>query len=364
MNGAQTATQDVDYIIVGAGTAGCVLANRLSEDPNTSVLLLEAGGKDNYPWIKIPIGYLYTMNNPRTDWCFKTQPDKGLNGRSLNYPRGKTLGGCSSINGMIYMRGQAADYDHWRDLGNPGWSWQEILPYFKKSEDHFKGASQFHGSGGEWRVEQQRLSWPILDSVMQGAAQCGITQSDDYNDGNNEGFCYFEVNQKKGRRWSTADGFLRPALGRDNLTLLTQANVDTLLLEQKEVQGVEVIVKGQKQRFHARREVILTAGAIASPLLLQRSGIGDPNVLSAHGIDTQHELPGVGENLQDHLQIRTVFKIENGKTLNEQANSVWGKLKMGLQYAFNRSGPLSMAPSQMGGFAKSSEAYSSANIEY
>jgi choline dehydrogenase len=369
MNDTLIADFEADYIIIGAGTAGCVLANRLSADPTNKVLLIEAGGKDNYPWIKVPIGYLFTMNNPKTDWCLKTQPDPGLNGRALNYPRGKTLGGCSSINGMIYMRGQAADYDHWQQLGNEGWSWDNILPYFKKSEDHWAGASEIHGAGGEWRVEKQRLSWPILDSVMNAAKETGIPQAKDYNDGDNKGFCYFEVNQKKGRRWSSADAFLHPINHRENLTVLTHSEAEKLSLDDTCVTGVHLI-KGKKnqkkQRVYAkaRKEVILTAGAVASPLLLQRSGIAAKALLDSLDIEQLHELPGVGENLQDHLQVRMVFKLENTNTLNELSHSLIGKAKMGLQYALTRSGPLSMAPSQMGGFAKSSEEFKTANIEY
>lgn len=358
-----------DYIIIGAGTAGCVLANRLSKNPANKVLLIEAGGKDNHPWIKIPIGYLFTMNNPKTDWCFKTQAEEGLNGRVLNYPRGKTLGGCSSINGMIYMRGQSLDYDHWQSLGNDGWSWKDVLPYFKKSEDHWAGASEFHGAGGEWRVEKQRLSWPILDNVMQAAGEIGIAQSADYNNGDNLGFCYFEVNQKKGRRWSAADAFLHPIKSRKNLTILTHTQATRLQLSGKKVIGVHLLqgknLQNAKPCFaSASKEVILTAGAVASPMLLQRSGIADKALLDSLEIEQQHQLPGVGENLQDHLQVRMVFKLENTNTLNELSHSLLGKAKMGLEYAFFRSGPLSMAPSQMGGFAKSSDKYSSSNIEY
>ncbi|MEH6442376.1 MAG: GMC family oxidoreductase, partial [Oceanospirillaceae bacterium] len=369
MNDTLKADYQADYIIIGAGTAGCVLANRLSANPANKVLLIEAGGKDNYPWIKIPIGYLFTMNNPKTDWCFKTQADEGLNGRALNYPRGKTLGGCSSINGMIYMRGQAQDYDHWQALGNEGWSWDNILPYFKKSEDHWAGETKYHGAGGEWRVEKQRLSWPILDNVMQAAGEIGIAKSTDYNNGDNLGFCYFEVNQKKGRRWSSADAFLHPIAHRENLTVLTHTQAIRLQLDGKSVVGAHLIkgkdvTKGKAIYAKATKEVILTAGAIASPLLLQRSGIAAKALLDSLDIEQQHELPGVGENLQDHLQVRMVFKLDNANTLNELSHSLLGKAKMGLQYAISRSGPLSMAPSQMGGFAKSSEQFASSNIEY
>ncbi|MEO1018947.1 MAG: GMC family oxidoreductase N-terminal domain-containing protein [Pseudomonadota bacterium] len=353
-----------DYVIVGGGTAGCVLANRLSADPKVTVLLLEAGGKDDYFWIHVPIGYLYTMNNPRTDWCLKTEPEPGLNGRALAYPRGKVLGGCSSINGMIYMRGQARDYDQWRQLGNTGWSWDDILPYFKRSEDHHAGDTDMHGEGGEWRVEQQRLHWPILDAFRDAAEEVGIPKTDDFNTGNNEGSGYFEVNQRRGVRWSTAKGFLRPARSRANLRVLTKARATQLILENRTATGVAFLHERRSFRAQARGEVILTAGAVHSPHLLELSGIGDPDILREAGIDAVHALPGVGENLQDHLQMRAVFKIKRGRTLNEQANSLIGKMRMGLDYALFRRGPLSMAPSQLGLFAKSDPAKETPDLQY
>ena len=353
-----------DYVIVGAGSAGCVLANRLSSDPKVSVLLLEAGGKDNQLWIHIPIGYLYTQNNPRTDWCFKTEPEAGLNGRALNYPRGRVLGGCSSINGMIYMRGQARDYDHWRQLGNAGWAWDDVLPYFKRSEDYVLGADEAHGAGGEWRVEEMRLSWEILDAFRDAAAELGIPATADFNRGDNEGCGYFQVNQRNGVRWSTAKAFLRPALGRANLTVLTHAQAHRIAIEGGRAVAVEFRDRAGLRRAEARGEVLLASGAIGSPQLLQLSGIGPGALLAEHGIALRHELPGVGENLQDHLQIRMAYKVQNTRTLNERANSLWGRLGMGLEYLLWRGGPLTMAPSQLGCFAKSDPSRETPNLEY
>ncbi|AZD85390.1 GMC type oxidoreductase [Pseudomonas chlororaphis subsp. aureofaciens] len=353
-----------DYIVVGAGPAGCLLANRLSANPAHRVLLLEAGGRDNYPWIHIPVGYLFCIGNPRTDWCFKTEAEPGLQGRSLSYPRGKVLGGCSSINGMIYMRGQAGDYQRWAADGNPGWNWQDVLPLFCKSENHFAGDSQFHGVAGEWRVERQRLSWPILDAFRTAAEQSGIASVDDFNGGDNEGCGYFQVNQKAGVRWNAAKAFLKPIRQRPNLTVLTGVEVDRVLLENGRAAAVSARHQGQPQTFKARREIILSAGAIGSPSILQRSGIGPAALLQRLGIGVAHELPGVGGNLQDHLQLRLIYKLENARTLNQIAGSLWGKMGMGLRYLYDRSGPLSMAPSQLGAFARSGPEQTSANLEY
>ncbi len=353
-----------DYVIVGAGTAGCVLANRLSADPRVNVLLLEAGGSDNYHWVHIPVGYLYCMGNPRTDWMMKTAPEPGLNGRSLAYPRGKVMGGCSSINGMIYMRGQAADYDGWRQMGNVGWGWDDVLPYFRKSEDHHDGSSDLHGQGGEWKVSKQRLSWEILEAFQRAADEFGIPRSDDFNAGTNEGHGYFEVNQNKGVRWNAVKAFLRPVLNRPNLQIIKNAHVERIVLEGKRAVGIEYLQRGNRHQARAAREVLLCAGAINSPKLLEHSGIGRPDLLSDLGIEVAHESPGVGENLQDHLQIRTVFRVANTVTLNQKANSLLSKVAMGLEYALRQSGPLSMAPSQLGMFTKSESWLETPDLEY
>jgi len=353
-----------DYIIVGAGTSGCLLANRLSADPKNRVLLLEAGGKDDYFWIRVPVGYLFTMNNPRTDWCFSTEASTGLNGRSLNYPRGKVLGGCSSINGMIYMRGQARDYDHWRQLGNSGWGWDEALKYFKRSEGHVLGENEMHGGNGEWRVEGQRLSWEILDAFRDAAAETGIPNTDDFNTGNNEGCGYFEVNQKQGVRWSAADAFLHPIKSRANLTILTESHVNKLQFDGNKVVGVKFWRGNDLFEASVSGEIILASGAIGSPQIMQASGISSGALSQKIGIQNIIELPGVGENLQDHLQMRLVFKVKNTKTLNLRANSLFGKIGMGLEYFLFKRGPMTMAPSQLGGFAKSDKNKETPNLQY
>jgi len=376
-----------DYIVCGGGTAGCLLANRLSADATKQVLLIEAGGNDDYLWVHIPVGYLYCIGNPRTDWLFSTDADPGLNGRSLRYPRGKVLGGCSSINGMIYMRGQARDYDGWGagdGFGaNPGWSWAECLPNFLKHEDFYKGADAMHASpgfdasgrrgGGEWRVEKQRLRWDVLDAFAEAAQQAGIPHSEDFNRGDNEGVGYFHVNQKAGIRWNATKAFLRPAQkARQNLQVWTGAQIGRVLTERRDgalvAVGVEALpVDGAapvQARVRAGGEVILSAGAIGTPQILQLSGIGDPALLSAHGIPVSHAMPGVGANLQDHLQIRAVYAVSGVKTLNRMANAWWGKALIGMEYALRRSGPMSMAPSQLGAFTRSDPSQPHANLEY
>ena len=369
-----TSPETFDYVIVGAGTAGCLLANRLSADPSVSVLLLEAGGRDDYLWIHIPVGYLYCIGNPRTDWMFNTEADPGLGGRTIRYPRGRVLGGCSSINGMIYMRGQRADYDGWAALGNPGWAWDEVLPWFRAHEDYHRldggGVDALHGHGGEWRVEAQRLSWTILDAFRQAADEAGIPPTDDFNRGDNFGCGYFEVNQRRGVRWNASKAFLRPVKERPNLQVVCHARIDRLLRSDDgsgRVVGVECKLgegSGVSKRFLSRAEVVLAAGAVGSVQILQRSGIGPAPVLARAGVQVGTALAGVGENLQDHLQLRMIYKVSGVPTLNEQANSVWGRVRMGLQYLVSRSGPMAMSPSQLGAFALSDPRHERANVEY
>jgi choline dehydrogenase len=361
--------REYDFVIIGAGTAGCVLANRLSANPDVEVLLLEAGGKDNYFWINIPVGYLYTIANPRTDWCYNIEADPGLNGRSIGYARGKVLGGCSSINAMIYMRGQKSDFDYWESLGNRGWGWDEVLPVYKKSEDYQHGADEFHGAGGEMRVEERRVNWEILDAWRDAAAECGIPKIEEFNRGDNFGNAYFQMNQKRGTRWSGTKAYLRPVMSRPNLKVITNAHVEKLIIDSETdkpcATGVQLRTGDlPSQVMNARQEVILSAGSIGSPQILQLSGVGPGALLAAKGIDVVHDLAGVGENLHDHLQVRSVYKVNNTVTLNQRANSLIGKAMMGLEYLIFKTGPLTMPPSQLGAFAKSDPEQASANIEW
>ncbi len=355
--------ESFDFIIVGAGSAGCVLAHRLSADPANKVLLLEAGGKDWSPWLHIPVGYFKTMHNPAFDWCYLTEPDPGIAGRRLQWPRGKVLGGSSALNGLIYVRGQAEDYDRWAELGNPGWGFEDVLPYFKKSEDNQRGADQFHGTGGPQKVSDLRLRRPIAEHFVKAATEIGIPFNEDYNGVEQEGVAYFQQTAYRGFRWSTAKSFLRPAKGRPNLEIVTRAQVTSLVLDGQRVSGINYRHGGQIKTAHANAEVILSAGAINSPQILQCSGIGDPLQLQQAGVEVAHALEGVGKNLQDHLQIRLVFKT-NQRTLNDELNNPLKRMLVGMQYLLTRSGPLTLAASQVAIFTRSSESVDRPDIQF
>jgi choline dehydrogenase len=364
MTGATPIDGEYDYIIVGAGSAGCILANRLSADAGKRVLILEAGGRDNWIWFHIPVGYLFAIGNPRSDWCFKTEPEEGLNGRSLNYPRGKVIGGSSSINAMIYMRGQAADYDHWRQLGLSGWGWDDVLPYFKRHEDHFLGASDAHAVGGEWHVAAPRVRWDLLDAFRTAAEQAGIKSIPDFNRGDNEGICAFHVNQKRGRRWSAASAFLKPALKRANLRLETGCLVENIVFDGRRATGVRWTQGGQPRMARCRGEVTLAAGSIGSPQIMMLSGVGPAQQLQELGIPVVVDRPGVGANLQDHLQLRMIYKVDGITTLNERYHARFGMTLMLAEFALLRRGPLTMAPSQLGLFTRSDRDQERANLQY
>ena len=355
---------EFDYIIVGAGSAGCVLANRLSRDPNCRVLLVEAGGEDNWIWLHIPAGYLRAIGDPRADWLLTTESEAGLGGRQVNYPRGKVLGGSSAINGMIYMRGQAADYDGWRQLGLTGWGWDDVLPLFKHHEDYYRGADDFHGSGGEWRIEAPRIRWELLDRIEEACVETGIPRTEDFNRGDNEGVSYFQVNQLRGRRWSAARGFLAPVRTRPNLRLLTAGFVERLTFEERRVTGIVFRRGTELARAGARGEVILAAGAVGTPKLLELSGIGSGALLAGWGIEPRHDLPGVGENLQDHLQLRPIFRVAGIRTMNTDYISLLRRARFGVEYALLRRGPLTMAPSQLGAFTRSSPEQATPNLQF
>lgn len=361
---ASDSSETFDYIIAGAGSAGCVLANRLSANPDNRVLLLEGGGRDNWIWFHIPVGYLFAIGNPRADWLFNTASEPGLNGRSLAYPRGKVLGGSSAINAMIYMRGQARDYDGWRQTGLAGWGWDDVLPFFMKHEDHENPPNALHAKGGEWRVEYPRVRWEILDRIREAAEQAGVPRIDDFNGGDNAGSSYFQVNQRRGRRWSAARGFLKPVMNRSNLKIVTGATVDRVEIVDGRARAV--CYRRDRQDFTAiaRGEIVLSAGAVASPCILERSGIGDGDVLKARGIEPLIHAPGVGRNLQDHLQIRPVYKVNGIRTLNGDYADLFRRAMMGIDYALRRRGPLTMAPSQMGAFVRSSPEYETANLQF
>ena len=361
--------ENFDYIIIGAGSAGCVLANRLSENPKNKVLLLEAGGKDNYPWIHIPVGYYKTMHNPKVDWCFRTEKDETMNNRSIRYPRGKTLGGSSSINGLLWIRGQSNDYDNWRQQGNKGWGWDDVLPYFIKSENNELGKGKFHSDEGPIMVANKKIKLKMLDEFINAAEEKGIPKVNDFNTGDNFGVGFFQFTTTFNKlglklRYSAAKGYLNPAKKRSNLKIITNAHVQKINFEGKKASGIEYFLGENLSKISANKEVILCAGSIGSPHILQVSGIGDGDKLSKIGIDLIKNLKGVGKNLQDHLMFRPVYKVKNLKSLNKKINSLFGKFLIGLEYIFNQSGPMTMGASQVCGFAKSDSSRETPNLQF
>ncbi|WP_085306545.1 GMC family oxidoreductase [Planktotalea arctica] len=355
---------EADFIIVGAGSAGCVLANRLSADPGNRVILLEAGGKDTNPWIHIPVGYFKTIHNPKVDWCYKTEPDPGLNGRSIEWPRGKVLGGSSSLNGLLYVRGQPQDYDRWRQMGNVGWGWDDVLPLFKRSEGNERGASEFHNDSGVLSVSDMRIKRPITDAWIEAAQAAGHSYNPDYNGKDQEGVGFFQLTARNGLRCSAAAAFLRPIKSRANLQIITHAQVQNVVIEGKRAVAVRYKDRaGTLQVVKARKEIVLCSGAINSPQLLMLSGIGDAAQLAEHGIDVVKDLKGVGKNMQDHLQARLVYKC-NEPTLNDEVGTLFGQARIGLKYITSRSGPMTMAASLATAFLKTRADLETPDIQF